>query len=684
MSQQNELVMPTENANVCVHSQSKNALSSLSRPINIAFAGQPNTGKSTIFNKITGLKQRVGNWPGKTVDKKEGSIDHNGATYNFIDLPGTYGLTANSLEEEITRDYLLSGEADAVIAVVNAASLERSMYLVAEMLPLNLPTIIALNMMDVAEQEGYSVSAEALSKATGMPVIPLIGTSQEQTMSELLDGLHCLDLGQPALRTPGIYPDEVQRVALELNENSTFPKPLLWTAGKIIEQDKSLENRLQQELTETDMETYGKIKHTVTPEATNAVYIARQQWIEDVCDKSVHIAQDHTSPTDKWDKLFLHPIWGRAIAFLVIPAGCLLGVILGMLTGGMALMGALSVGPQIKIMWPGALGSLVASAIIPATGWVLALLSIIGFIYAIFHFLEDTGYLARVAYLMDPMLSKLGVDGKAAIPLLMGMLCNTVAIAGSRVIATRRQRFISLCMLPFLPCSGQTGVAFLFAFALFPPETAIKVILGVTAVNIILACSIAKILHKRLPGTHTSGLIMELPLYHKPNFKTIFSGVRVRLELFARSTSGFIFAALILVWTASYFPDGTIEHSYLFQFGKFLEPVGSLLGFDWRFVVALLSSFVAKETTAGTLAVLFSVDAGNQQAILEAVRQAITPQGALAFVVLSNLYLPCLATIVTLKAELGSWATTIKLLICMLTIAILAAYVAFSCTAFLF
>ena len=685
MSLRPETIQTTESeSHSLLQPQSDNILSSLSRPVTIAFAGQPNTGKSTIFNKLTGLKQRVGNWPGKTVDKKEGTVEYKNSTYNFVDLPGTYGLTSNSLEEEITRDYLLAGEADAIIAVVNAASLERSIYLVAEMLTLNLPIIIALNMMDVAEQEGYEVSAEALSKATGMPVIPLIGTSQKQSMSALLASIHTLDLGQAALRTPVIIPEEVQRLALELKEDSSFPTPLLWTAGKIIEQDKSLHNKLLQDLTPTDLAAYLAIKESVTPKATSAVYLARQQWIEDVCKQSVSVAQDHTSPTDKWDKVFLHPVWGRIIAFLVIPLGCILGVILGMFTGGMALMAALSAGPQIKAMWPGMAGSLIASALIPAAGWVLALLSIIGFIYAIFHFLEDTGYLARVAYLMDPILSRLGVDGKAAIPLLMGMLCNTVAIAGSRVISTRRQRFISLCMLPFLPCSGQTGVAFLFAFALFPPATAIQVILSVTAVNFILACFIAKLLHRRLPSTHTSGLIMELPLYHKPNFKTIFSGVRIRLELFARSTAGFIFAALIIVWAVSYFPDGNIQHSYLFQFGKFLEPVGAFLGFDWRFVVALLSSFVAKETTAGTLAVLFSVDAGNQQAIIEAVRQAITPQGALAFIVLSNLYLPCLATIVALKTELGSWATTTKLLLCMLAIAILAAYTAYTCTAFLF
>lgn len=659
-------------------------ISSTGRTITVAMAGQPNTGKSTIFNKLTGLKQRVGNWPGKTVDRKEGTVEYAGNDYCFVDLPGTYGLTANSLEEEIARDYLLSDDPDAIIAVVNAASMERSMYLVAELISLNLPVVIALNMMDVAKQEGRIVTPDELAKATGVPVIPMIGTAQGQNMKELLAALKSLDVNQSVTRNEPEVPDAVRALAIKLHGTTSFPEPLIWTAGKIIEQDKSLHARLEKELTPDDRGLYDEYRSVMDTHLAMEIYSSRQQWIDRVCEQSIRTQKDHVSPTDKWDKLLLHPLWGRIIAFLVIPAGCILGVILGMCTGGMALMSALSAGPHIKEMWPGMLGNLMASAIVPAIGWVLALLFIIGFIYAIFHFLEDTGYLARVAYLMDPMLSRLGIDGKAAIPLLMGMLCNTVAIAGSRVIATRRQRFISLCMLPFLPCSGQTGVAVLFAFALFPPSTALTVILSITGVNIILSCLTAKVLHKRLPRTQTNGLVMELPLYHKPNFKTILNGVRIRVELFARSTAGFIFAALIVVWAVSYFPDGNIHHSYLYQFGKFLEPAGAILGFDWRFVVALLSSFVAKESTAGTLAVLFSVDSANHQGIVEAVRQSITAQGALAFIVLSHLYIPCLATIVALRTELGSWITTAKLLTCMLIIAILASLAAYNCTAFWF
>jgi ferrous iron transport protein B len=642
-------------------------------PFVVAVAGQPNTGKSTVFNRLTGLRQRVGNWPGKTVDRKEGFVRGAERPCLLVDLPGTYGLTANSLEEEIARDYLLSDAPDAILAVVNAASLERSLYLVTELLALELPVVIVLNMMDVAEQEGRIIDAEALATATGVPVIPVVGTASDQSMQGLVHALLSLDRQQADSRNNPETTNEVRRVARQMEGEEAISGPLLWTAGKIVENDRALLSRLETSLDAGARACLEGCRKGLSQRAAMEVYKARQVWIDDVCRHAVRVKEGHASPTDRWDRLLLHPLWGRLLAFLAVPAGCLLGVVLGMCTGGMALMAALSAGPHIKALWPGMLGSLVASAVVPAAGWVVALLAIIGFMYAIFHFLEDTGYLARVAYLMDPLLSRLGVDGKSAIPLLMGMLCNTVAIAGSRVISTRRQRVITLCMLPFLPCSGQTGVAFLFAFALFPPGTAVLVILGITGVNIAFACLAAFTLNRRLPDTRTRGLVMELPLYHKPNLRTILSGVRTRLELFIRSTAGYILAALVLVWAVSYFPGGSLEGSYLYMAGRRLEPVGALFGFDWRFVVALMSSFVAKETTAGTLAMLFSVSASNQEAIVHALRSAITPQGSLAFIVASNLYLPCVATIGALRSELGTWRHTLVLLLVMLIVALATA-----------
>ncbi|MFQ8737072.1 MAG: nucleoside recognition domain-containing protein [Bilophila wadsworthia] len=263
------------------------------------------------------------------------------------------------------------------------------------------------------------------------------------------------------------------------------------------------------------------------------LYASRQAWIDAACGKAVRTSGTGRGLTERWDRVLLHPLWGRLAAFLVIPAGCVLGAALGMMTGGLVLFAVLAWAPDLKAAYPGPLGSLAADALLPAFGWVVALLSMISALYAIFSFLEDTGYLARVAYLMDSFLSGLGIDGKSAIPLMMGFLCNTVSIAGSRVVDSPRRRLITLCMLPFIPCSGQMGVAFLFAFALFPAGTALLV-LGVS----VLTCSRpglwAGSCTQRFPAARQRPH-QEFPLYHRPNFRR--SSVVHRAVLFLRGAA---------------------------------------------------------------------------------------------------------------------------------------------------
>ena len=590
------------------------------KSLTVAVAGQPNTGKSTLFNRLTGLNQRVGNWTGKTVDRKEGAALWNGVAFTFVDLPGCYGMTPHSPEEEVARDYLLSGGPDAVLAVVNAASVERSLYIVSELVALGLPVVVALNMTDVAEQEGRAVDAVALSSALGLPVIPLVGTSADGTAVDAL--LRALTEASRPASMPAV-PAKVALLAEIIG--AALPYAPLWAACKLFEGDEGLLAR-----TET---LSGEKREAIRvllgdPSVAPELYASRQAWIDAACGKAVRTSGTGRGLTERWDRVLLHPLWGRLAAFLVIPAGCVLGAALGMMTGGLVLFAVLAWAPDLK-----------------------------------------AAYLARVAYLMDSFLSGLGIDGKSAIPLMMGFLCNTVSIAGSRVVDSPRRRLITLCMLPFIPCSGQMGVAFLFAFALFPAGTALLVVLGVSCLNLFMAGVVGRIMHATLPGRYANGLIMELPLYHRPNFRTIFGNVCTRAVLFLRGAAVNIFAALIVVWAISTFPGGTVETSWLYRFGRWLEPLGSFLGFDWRFTVALLSSFVAKETTAGTLAVLFSVGATDHEAVVQALRASITPAGALAFIVASNLYIPCIASISVLRSELGSWGRTLALLAAMFALA---------------
>ena len=648
--------------------------------ITVAVAGQPNTGKSTIFNRLTGLNQKVGNWPGKTVDRKEGRVVRGDRIYRLVDLPGTYGLTSNSMEEEIARDYIVSGDPDVVVAVVNAASVERSLYLVSELAELNTPIVIALNMMDVAEQEGRMIDARQLSAAIDLPVVPMTA-SMNQGVDQVFKTLDAMDLQHPQERNSIEIPTEVSRLAKLLDSPSSLPYPKEWAASKLIEGDYKVTQAVKNALKDGKWkDEKWKVVETFLSghkKAANAIIRMRQQWIDEACKKAIQDVKDCRSPSEKWDRIFFHPLWGRLIAFLAIPLAALTGILLGMFTGGQVLFAALEGGPKIKAAWPGMLGSMAADGLAPALGWITALVCIIGFIYAIFYFLEDIGYLARISFLTDTFLRRIGAGGKSAIPLMLGLMCNTVAIAGTRVVETRRQRLVTIVMLPFLPCAGQTMVAAIFTLAIFPIKTAIIILVGLTIINFLAASLVGKFLGLAVPHPKADGMIMELPLFHRPNFRTIFGGVRMRIELFLRRAAGVIFFGLLIVWAVSYFPKGEIQTSYLYQFGRLLEPAGSMIGLDWRFMVALLSSFVAKEITVGTLAVLFSVSASDQQAIMQAIQNAISPAGALAFVVASHFYIPCLGSMAVLKSELGSWKKTLPLLAGMFILAFTLAFVTY-------
>ena len=374
----------------------------------------------------------------------------------------------------------------------------------------------------------------------------------------------------------------------------------------------------------------------------------------------------------------MHPLWGRIIAFLVIPAGCLLGAVLGMFTGGMVLLWAMGAGPRISTAVPGALGSLLANALIPAFGWVCALVSIIGFIYAIFHFLEDTGYLARAACLLDPVLGRLGVDGRSAIPLLMGMLCNTVAIAGSRIIDVRRRRVITVTMLPFLPCSGQTGVSFFFAFALFPPTRAVLVVIGVTAVNILLAALAGVVADRLVPGRRNRGTGDGTAFVSPAEFPNGFQWCPQSDGLVRARRRRVHHCVLGLGLGPQLFPlrqrGGKLSSYGRTRSGAFGRLVGARLAVCRGPASAPLWP---RRPRRAPWPCFFSVNGGDHQAVVEAVRGAISPAGALAFIVASNLYLPCIATISALRTEFGSWKPVAGLLVVMLAVALSLACVAF-------
>ena len=414
------------------------------------------------------------------------------------------------------------------------------------------------------------------------------------------------------------------------------------------------------------------------PQAHMEIINARKEWIEAICDKAVKtMEKDKKSLTEKWDSILLHPLWGNLLAGLAIPLCIAIGVGFWMVTGGVILKSAFAFAPEIKAALPGMLGSFLSDAILMSAGWVLALAVLIVELFGIFLILEDVGYLSRVSFLADRMVRRFGIGGKSVIPLTLGLICNTGATIGTRIIESTRERLITVLMMPFIPCGAQTFVAATFLMAVFPMNTAIPILLVLTLSNIIVSLMVAKILSIYSSHPPSDSLIMELPLFHRPNARTILSGIRVRVWQFIKRAGTVIILAMIFVWALSYFPYGDIKTSYLYGLGHFLEPLGKLMGLDWRFMTALLGSFIAKENTAATLGVLFSVSAANHQGIIEAVRSAINPAGALAFVVVSNYFVPCIATAAGVRSEIGSWKKTIAFLVIMLSLAFLLAIVTY-------
>lgn len=565
----------------------------------VALAGQPNCGKSTLFNCLTGARQRVGNWPGQTVERREGAFQREGQTMRIVDLPGAYTLETGSVEEQIASRYIQSGVPDLIIAVLNAASPRRSLYFLSELSTMGLPLIVVLNMQDVANAEGVFIDTDELQNLLQCPVIPMTATSNEG-----VDDLKAL------LASHGQRPLPVR-------------KPFI------------------------DPSRYRDFTSMIT---------TRSQWIETICEKTVRSQELHQGLTACWDKWLLHPFFGRFFAGIAGPLAVALGIILGLMTGGKLLEKLDIMSAYTKSIVPGVLGSFLGDSLLVGASWTVAIAIFIFFTYGIFCFLQDIGYFSRIAYFADGLLRPIGLTGKAAIPVLLGLICTTVAITSTRVIENRRQRLITVGVLPFLPCLSQTFVAIFLIMALFPLEQSLLMVLALTVINLIFAVAASKALAHLVKDTQKDhGLIMELPLYHKPNLKTIMADVFSRVTQFIKGSSPLIMAGVFIVWSLSYFPNGDISTSYMYSIGKMLEPFGQLMGMDWRFLVALFSSFLSKEMTASTLAVLFSISSDNNEALSSAIAQSITPAGALAFAVASNFYLPCISSMAVLRRETYSW-----------------------------
>ncbi len=648
------------------------------RALTVALAGNPNSGKTSIFNALTGANQRVGNWPGVTVERKEGfrAATEGGAhrtpsRARIVDLPGTYSLTAASPDERIARDFILHGDSDLVIAVVDAANLERNLYLVLQLIEIGKPLVIALNMVDIAEALGISIEVEKLSQLLGVPVAPTCA-NVGKGIAELWDAAMqaARDPWEPRRLSYGRQVDEAiehvrERVAAEPELVRTHPAT--WMAVSLLCGDAShmpdsreADPRMQGVLSAA--RSAARHLQDVTGDTAEAAVIhGRYGAIAGLMREVATLPEDtRETPSDRADRVLLHRIWGMPILLAAVALTFHLTFTLGDIPSRWIEMGAAALGDYVATLMPaGMVRSLIVDGIIGGVGGVLVFLPQILILFAVIAILEDSGYMARAAFLMDRTMHRMRLHGKAFIPMVMGFGCNVPAIMATRTLESHRDRLVTIMVAPLMTCSARLPVYALIAGALFGVYAGLA-IASMYALGVLLAAIIARVFRRHVLSGEEDPFVMELPPYHRPTFRGVMIHTWERGSLFLQKAGTVILAGAALMWFLSAFPWGVEvggPESYAGRLGRMTVPVLRPLGFGPNEGVALISGFVAKEIVVSTLGVIYGLGAEADTAALGKAIAAgpMTPLSGYAFMAFVLIYSPCLATIAAIKRETGSW-----------------------------
>jgi ferrous iron transport protein B len=626
------------------------------KSILVALAGQPNVGKSTVFNLLTGLSQHVGNWPGKTVEIKEGVYVAQEVELRLIDLPGTYSLSAFSEEERVTRDFIIHERPDIIVLIVNASALERSLYLLTELLLLQTPIIVGVNMLDVGEAQGTHIDVEALRKSLGLPVIEMVAT-KNKGVKELISEIIHLSEDQSGYKPkmPEVSFDHkniYERLEELAGEHVPLPYTKAWVAVKLMEGDGEITDAMKGIIpTDVWKEIQSLlIKHE---DALRAVLGGRYDWIEEVTRAVVsRFKRGQVLMTDRIDHILTRPSSGIPILLGILAVVFIMTFLIGMpfqklLETITSSFGSWMNGLLANEAWW--VRGILVNGVIGGVGSILTFVPILVIFFISMTFLEDVGYMARAAFVMDKFMHIIGLHGKSFMPMCLGFGCNVPSILGARIIESKRARFLTIFLIPFVPCTGRLAVLTFVTAAIFAKQ-ALFVMWVLVSLNIIMlglaGIVISKYFFKDVPVP----FIMELPLYHKPDFRTIGIVVWSRIFAFLKKAGSVIFVFSIILWIMSNVPGGNIEQSMLARIGRVLEPIGSPIGLDWKLMVALFSSIIAKENSVATLGVLFNA---GDQGLMAVLSQVVTHPSALSFLIMLMLFIPCAATMTVMKQEMG-------------------------------
>ncbi|NOX33637.1 MAG: ferrous iron transport protein B [Deltaproteobacteria bacterium] len=695
----------------------------MSKKLTIALAGNPNCGKTTIFNNLTGARQKVGNWPGVTVEKKEGKLKYKEYDLKIVDLPGTYSLTPFSIEEITARDFILNEKPDIVVNIIDASNLERSLFLAIQIIELGRPALFVLNMADVADAKGIRIDEKKLSQLLGLPVVFTIGNKNKgiDTLVEAaVEGIKRFNKGEKSrdIRYSQEIEASISKVeAGILQSGMDIDGVLRWNAMKILEDDKIIKKRFQ-DLSPQASEKVFQISKAcrdrlyslfeddfeilLTDDRYGVIAGILKETITNLVSKRIDISRNI-------DLVLTDRLFGIPVFIFFIWAMFQLTFSLGAypvewLNTGVALLS----GSLDKILPPSMLKDLLLNGMVAGIGSVIIFLPNILILFFCIALFEDTGYMARAAFLMDRVMHTSGLHGKSFIPMLMGFGCSVPAIMATRTLESNKDRVLTILMTPFMSCSARLPVYIVLAGTFFAGKAG-TVIFSLYFTGIIVAILSGRVLRTLLFKGEEAPFIMELPPYRMPMLKSLLIHMWDRSKMFLKKMTGVILIGSILIWALSSFPESVpytvdydkkitdvksdysrkikmaaageteglnrqfalelksietkkeqerVSNSYIGKIGKVLEPVFKPVGIGWQASVALVTGFVAKEVVVSTMGVLYGVGSGGGDALEKALKKSgMTALSALSMMVFVLLYVPCFATVSTIYRETSAkWA----------------------------
>ena len=658
----------------------------MKKELNVGFVGNPNSGKTTLFNAFTGANLKVANWPGVTVEKIEGAFKYHGERFKLVDLPGIYSLTSYSLEEKLTREFILESGVDVIINVVDASNLERNLYLTLQLIELGKPVIIALNMMDIIEERGMEIDLHRLPEILGIPVIPV--SARKRTGLDIL--MHAVahhkdkhsDLNfehhhrrhrhrggnkhySHHDKYPVVYSDEIEdkieEISTVLYRKYGNIGNIRWHAIKLLEMDSEI------------MEKYPVNTEIIPRSYEEDIINQKYDFIEEVLEEVLVNRSAKLASTDRIDRILTNRYLGLPVFLLIMGLVFFLtftlgDMIKGVFEGGLEVFSEAAAGYLESMNVGVVLSSLIVDGIIAGVGGILTFLPNIFILFLALAFLEDSGYMARVAYVMDGIMGKVGLSGKAFIPMLLGFGCTVPAIMATRSLENVQDRRKTILVTPFMSCSARLPIYVLFS-QIFFAENAMLAAYSMYLIGIIVAITVAYVMNKNTKTKEANSLLIELPEYKSPNARTITIYVWEKVKEYLTKAGTTIFAASVVIWFILNFgADGMVSdmsESFGAAIGKAISPVLRPAGLDmWQVVVALISGIAAKEVVVSSFGILFGIGDISSVEGMAGLSQLLAGIGfgalnAYSLMVFCLLYIPCAATIGVVQREMRSWKWTV-------------------------